>query len=344
MYSFKNDYSEGCHPRILDELIRTNLEQTVGYGCDEHCEHARALIRDAIACPGAEIHFISGGTQTNLLGVAAGLRPYEAVIAAATGHIAAHESGAIEATGHKVLTVEAPESKLTPELITAVYDAHREEYCPQPGMVYLSNATEWGAVYTKTELTAISECCRKLGLLLFLDGARLAQALTARGSDLTLPDLARLTDLFYIGGTKNGALFGEALVLVNPVLQPHFRTHLKQRGGMLAKGRMLGIQFEALFQDQLYFQLGRYANDQAQRLQDGMRALGYPMYLDSPTNQIFPIVTAQQLKALEELCLFEVQAQLSDGRTVIRLCTSWATPEEDVDGFLAALTQSTNRN
>lgn len=335
MYSFKNDYSEGCHPRILEALTRTNLDQTVGYGCDEHCAAAADAIRRVISCPSADVHFISGGTQTNLLAVAACLRPYQGVIAAAAGHIAAHESGAIEATGHKVLTIPAPESKLTPDLIRQVYDAHREEFCPQPGMVYLSDATEWGAVYSKAELTALSQCCRELGLYLFLDGARIAQAMAV--SDVTLADVAALTDLFYIGGTKNGALFGEALVLVNPALHPHFRTLLKQRGGMLAKGRMLGIQFEELFRDDLYFQLGRLAVERAARLQDGLRALGYPMYVDSPTNQIFPIVTPEQRHRFSELCLFEEMEALDDGRTVIRLCTSWATPEQAVEELLRAL-------
>lgn len=336
MYSFKNDYSEGCHPRILEALTRTNLDQTVGYGCDEHCEHAAMLIREAIDFPYAQIHFISGGTQTNLLAVSACLRPYQGVISAATGHIAGHESGAIEATGHKVLTIPAPEGKLTPDLIRQVYDAHQEEYCPQPGMVYLSDATELGTVYSKAELSAISACCRELGLFLFLDGARIAQAMAV--SDLTLADIAALTDAFSIGGTKNGALFGEALVLVSPALRhTHFRTLLKQRGGMLAKGRMLGIQFEALFQDGLYYELGRRAVEQADRLQKGLRALGYPMYVESPTNQIFVILTPEQLARFQELCLFEVQEVLPDGRTAIRLCTSWATPAEAVDELLGAL-------
>ena len=234
-----------------------------------------------------------------------------------------------------MLTVPAPESKLTPDLIRQVYNAHREEYCPQPGMVYLSDAKEWGTVYSKAELTALSACCRELGLSLFLDGARIAQALAA--SDLTLADVARLTDLFYIGGTKNGALFGEALVLINPSLKPHFRTLLKQRGGMLAKGRILGLQFEELFRDGLYFELGRHAVEQAARLQDGLLALGYPMYVASPTNQIFPVVTAQQLERISRLCLFEGMESLEDGRSVIRLCTSWATPAQAVDDFLRAL-------
>lgn len=335
MYSFKNDYSEGCHPRILEALTRTNLDQTVGYGCDGHCEHAAALIRQAIACPDAQIHFISGGTQTNLLAVSACLRPYQGVISAAAGHIAGHESGAIEATGHKVLTIPAPEGKLTPDLIRQVCAAHQEEYCPQPGMVYLSDATELGTVYSKAELSAISACCRDLGLFLFLDGARVAQAMAV--SDLTLADIAALTDAFSIGGTKNGALLGEALVLVHPSLPPHFRTLLKQRGGMLAKGRILGIQFEVLFQDGLYDELGRQAVERADRLQSGLKALGYPMYVESPTNQIFVILTPEQLARFQELCLFEVQEVLADGRTAIRLCTSWATPAEAVDGLLDAL-------
>lgn len=332
MFNFKNDYSEGCHPRILDALTHTNLDQTVGYGLDEHCANAAALIRKAIGCEQADVHFLVGGTQTNLTAISAFLRPHQCVLAAATGHVNVHETGAIEATGHKVVTRPAPEGKLTPALIQDMVDEHTDEHMVKPGMVYLSQSTELGTVYTKAELEAIRDCCRKNSLLFYLDGARLSCALDA--CDVTLTDLPKLCDAFYIGGTKNGMLFGEAMVIVNDALKADFRFFIKQRGGMLAKGRLLGIQFEEQFRDGLYLELGRHANAMAQRLQDAMTKKGYPMLQHSPTNQVFPILTAEQYERFSSIVLFETWASLPDGRKAIRLVTSWATKQETVDDFL----------
>ena len=250
MYSFRNDYSEGAHPKVLQRLIDTNLEQTCGYALDPLSDAARETVRRVCAAPEADVHFISGGTQTNLLTIAAFLRPYEAVIAPYTAHISLHEAGAIEATGHKVCAVETPDGKLTAEMVASVADGHTDEFMVRPRMVYISDSTELGTIYTKAELTALRRCCDERGLYLFLDGARLGSALTAPGNDLTLPDLAALTDAFYIGGTKNGALFGEALVLKQPL--ERFRWHMKQRGAILAKGRTMALQFQALLEDGTY--------------------------------------------------------------------------------------------
>lgn len=337
MFSFKNDYSEGCHPLILEALTRTNLEQTVGYGLDEHCIHASELIRNAFSCPDADIHFLCGGTQTNLTAIAAFLRPHHCVIAASTGHVNVHETGAIEATGHKVITLPTEQGKLTPEHIQQLAADHTDEHMVKPGLVYISQSTELGTVYTLAELEAISHCCRENGLLLYLDGARLGCALSSADCDMRPADLSRLCDAFYIGGTKNGALFGEALVIVNEALKPDFRFFLKQRGGMLAKGRLLGIQFEELFRDDLFFQIGRHANGLAQQLQDELETMNIPMLLRSPTNQIFPILTPDLYARFKSLALFEDWSTLPDGRRVIRLVTSWATTQQQVDDFLRSL-------
>ena len=337
MFNFKNDYSEGCHPQILEALTRTNFESTVGYGMDPYCAGAAQRIREAVRCPEADVHFLMGGTQTNQTAIAAFLRPHQCVIAAATGHVNVHETGAIEATGHKVITLPAPDGKLTPDLIQALVDGHPDEHMVKPGLVYISQSTELGTVYSKTELEAVSACCRANRLYLYLDGARLACGLTAEGCGLTLADLPRLCDAFYIGGTKNGLLFGEALVIVNDALKPDFRYHIKQRGGMLAKGRLLGVQFGALFQDDLYLSLGRHSNLLARKLTDGLKALGYPMFVESPTNQIFPVIPNEKLSLFASLCLYEVWGKVDDGHTAIRLVTSWASREEDIDAFLSAL-------
>ncbi len=337
MFNFKNDYSEGCHPRILDALNRTNLEQTVGYGLDEHCANAAALIRKAIGCERADVHFLVGGTQTNLTAISAFLRPHHCVLAAATGHVNVHETGAIEATGHKVVTRPTSNGKLTAALIQEMVDEHTDEHMVKPGLVYLSQSTELGTVYTKAELETIHACCRKNNLLLYVDGARLACALTSNACDVTLTDLPRLCDAFYIGGTKNGMLFGEALVIVNDALKKDFRFLIKQRGGMLAKGRLLGIQFEEQFRDGLYLELGRHANAMAQRLQDGLIAKGYPMLQHSPTNQVIPILTQEQYEHFPSFALFETWATLPDGCKAIRLVTSWATEQNTVDSFLNQL-------
>ncbi len=335
MYHFQNDYSQGCHPRVLDALTRTNLDATTGYGLDPYCSEAAEIIRQAFACPDAAVHFLVGGTQTNQTAISAFLRPHQCVLAAETGHVNVHETGAIEATGHKVVTRPCPDGKLTPELIQDMVDAHPDEHTVKPGLVYLSQSTEIGTVYTKAELERIRACCTKNGLYLYLDGARLACGLAAEGTGLAMEDMPKLCDAFYAGGTKNGLLFGEALVIVNDALKPDFRYHIKQRGGMLAKGRLLGVQFGALFRDGLFLELGRHANSMAQKLARGMQSLGYPMFVDSPTNQIFPIVSHDELAKFQSLCTFEVWSALDGNRTAIRLVTSWATTEEEVDGFLS---------
>ena len=337
MYSFRNDYSEGAHPQVLQALTDTNAVQTVGYGMDPYCQAAADTIRRLCAAPDADVHFLVGGTQVNLVTIDAFLPSYEAVIAAQTGHVSTHETGAIEATGHKVCTVESPDGKLTPALVESVLAQHNgTEHMVLPRLVYISDTTEIGTIYTKAELTALRRCCDAHGLVLYLDGARLGSALTAPGNDLTLPDLAALTDAFTIGGTKNGALFGEALVLTRPL--PHYRWHMKQRGAVLAKGRLLGIQFQALLEDGLYFDLARHANQLALRLRDGIAALGYPFPVDSPSNQQFPVLPNATVQKLQELGYeFEIDHVVDADHTCIRLVTSWATPESAMESFLRDL-------
>ena len=339
MYSFRNDYSEGAHPRVLQALTDTNLEQTCGYGLDPRCDTARDTIRRLCAAPGADVHFLVGDTQANLVTIAALLQPYEAVIAAHTAHVNTHETGAIETTGHKVCSIFSPDGKLTPALVETVLAEHNgTEHMVAPRMVYVSDTTEIGTVYTKAELEALRRCCDAHSLYLFLDGARLGSALTSPVNDLTLPELAALTDVFYIGGTKNGALFGEALVVNGSVPRDHFRWFMKQRGAMLAKGRLLGVQFQALLEDGLYFDMARHANDTAFRLRDGIIALGYPFPVPSPSNQQFPVLPNTVMDQLREMGYeFEVDAPVDDTHTRIRLVTSWSTPEAAVEKFLADL-------
>lgn len=335
MYSFRNDYSEGAHPKVLQALMDTNLEQTCGYGADAYCRQAATTIRRLCAAPEADVHFLVGGTQTNLTVIASLLQPYEAVIAASTGHVNVHEAGAIEATGHKVCAVPSPDGKLTPELAESAA-GDRQEHMVYPRMVYISDTTEIGTVYTREELTALRQYCDRHNMLLYLDGARLGSALVSPENDLTLPEIAALTDAFYIGGTKNGALFGEALVFSSP--NEHFRWHLKQRGAMLAKGRLLGLQFQALLQDGLYLDLARHANEAAFRLREGLTALGYPFLAPSPSNQQFPILPNPTVKQLQTMGYeFEIQQAMDGDHTCIRLVTSWATPKEAVDQFLQDL-------
>ena len=286
------------------------------------------------------MHFLVGGTQTNLTAAAAFLRPWEAVIAADTGHIAVHETGAIEATGHKVYVVPGVDGKLTPAAIrTAVRDHQTgtEEHMVLPRMVYVSDSTELGTIYTRAELQALSDTCRELGLYLYLDGARMAMALTAQGNDLVPEDFAQLCDAFYLGGTKNALLFGEALVIVNNALKPYFRNVMKQHGGMLAKGRLLGVQFAAILQDDLWLQTARHANELAQRLAAALTAMGVPLYAASPTNQVFPIFTNAQVEALRQDFSFEFIARVDENHSAIRFVTSWATRPEDVDALICAV-------
>lgn len=337
MYSFNNDYSEGAHPKILEAMINANLTQNDGYGLDVHCLRAAELIRQEIRRDDADIHFITGGTQTNLITIGTALRPWQAVIATDKGHINVHETGAIEATGHKVLAMPSPDGKLTPALIRQALDRHTDEHMVQPKMVYISNSTEIGTQYTKTELEAIHHICRQKDLYLFLDGARLGSALTSQINDLTMEDIACLTDVFYIGGTKNGALFGEALVICHPDLKPDFRYMVKQRGAMMAKGWLLGIQFEELFQNNLFYDMASHANEMALILRKGIEACGYHFYSASSTNQLFPVFPDSILEKLGESFLFSVQEKVDDRHTAIRLVTSWATNEEECRRFIKIL-------
>lgn len=337
IYSFNNDYSEGAHPRILQALMETNLSQNNGYSMDSHTDHARELIRSEIRREDADIHMIVGGTQTNMLAICTALRPHQAVICAETGHINVHETGAIEATGHKVLGAASGDGKLTPVHIREILGRHTDEHMVQPKMVYISNSTEVGTQYTRAELEALSQFCRQHGLYLFMDGARMGAALTSRSNDLTLADIARLTDLFYIGGTKNGALFGEALVILHPDLKPDFRYIIKQRGAMLAKGWLLGIQFEELFQNNLFYEMADHANEMADRLRKGIADCGCAFRWPSTTNQLFPILPNHVMDGLAQDFLFSVQEVIDSRHTCIRLVTSWATRPEAVEAFLQKL-------
>ena len=337
MYYLKNDYSQGCHPKLLEALTQTNLEATSGYGIDPYCEQAAARIRETFSCPQADVHFLVGGTPANLILIDHALRSYEAALTVSTGHIAVHEASSVEATGHEVLTYPAQDGKVTPAIIEQALIDNPDEHTATPGLVYISDATEIGTIYTKAELEALHACCQAHGLYLYLDGARLGTALTSPENDLRPQDLPRLTDAFYIGGTKNGAMFGEAMVLVNDQLKRHFRSSMKQHGGILAKGRLLGVQFSALFEDGLWFQLATHANQQAKTLQDGLIAKGVPLMVHSPTNQLFPIFSNRQIQQLSEHIAFEIWGPWDETHSVIRLVTSWATTPETVSAFLQAI-------
>lgn len=340
MIRFDSDYTEGCHPKVLEALEKTNFEQHPGYGGDTHCARAAALIRDACAAPDADVHFLVGGTQVNTVVIAAALRPWEGVLSAETGHIACHETGAIEAAGHKVLTLPHENGKLSAsrlrEAIAALREDPNAEHIVQPGMVYLSQPTEFGTVYSRTELTAISELCRASGLPLYLDGARLGCALYAE-PELTLADYARLCDVFTIGGTKLGCLFGEAAVICSDALKPCFRNVMKQRGGMLAKGRLLGVQFEAMFTDGLYYECGKNAVEAARRIRAALTEKGLELAFDSPTNQLFVTLTRRQRAALEQDFALGVWDTTGGETDTLRICTSWATTTEQTDALIAAI-------
>lgn len=332
--SFKDDYSEGAHIRILQKLLKTNLEQQTGYGEDLYCTEAAQLIRQKINNPDADIHFVSGGTQANLIILSCILKPFESVIAATTGHIAVHEAGAIENTGHKINTVTTENGKLTPEKIQPILYFHTDEHMVKPRVVYISNTTEIGTVYTKKELTYLSEFCRRNQLLLYMDGARLGSALTCITNDITLAELSSLMDLFYIGGTKNGALLGETIVINNPRLKDNFRFHMKQKGALLAKGRVLGIQFLELFRDDLFFELGKHSNQMAQILIEGIKKKGFSFMIEPASNQIFPILPNRIIKQLEEKYDFYIWQKTDKKHSAIRLVTSWATNEKSVEMFI----------
>lgn len=334
MIRFESDYTEGAHERILRRLAATNDEQTPGYGADDHCARAREYIAKACRADNAAIHFLVGGTQTNATVIAAILRPHQGAVTAATGHIAVHETGAVEATGHKVLTLPSDDGKISAAQVRALYDAHysdvTHEHMVQPGLVYISHPTENGTTYSKAELTALSEVCRQCGLPLFLDGARLGYGLAAPGNDLTLADIAALCDIFYIGGTKVGALMGEAVVIVNDALKKDFRYAIKQRGGMLAKGRILGIQFETLFEDGLYYEISRHAVEMAMLIRAAFAAKGFPFRYDSTTNQQFPILPDEALAKLGAKYACSFWEKIDARHSAVRFCTSWATKRENV--------------
>jgi len=332
--SFCNDYSEGAHPRLLEMLASSNLVQEDGYGNDSLSLQARNLLRRELDTPEADIHFVSGGTQANLIVLASMLKPYESVIAADSGHINVHETGAIEATGHKVHSIASHDGKLAARDIQELVALHGDEHMVKPRVVFISNATEVGTVYTKSELEDIVRVCRDHALYLYMDGARLGSALVSEASDLSLAELARLVDVFYVGGTKNGALLGEAIVINAKELQPYFRYHIKQRGGMLAKGRVIGSQFVGFFTDGLYFDLARHACAMGMKMAQGLKGQGISFFSPVQTNQIFPVLSNTLIKELQKSYTFYVWEPVDPDHSAIRLVTSWATREEQVDSFL----------
>lgn len=339
--SFASDYMEGAHPLILEKFIETNMEQTAGYGLDPYSQSAEEKIRQACQAPDAAVKFLVGGTQTNATVINSLLRSYQGVIAADSGHIAVHEAGAIEFGGNKVISLPAQQGKLSAEQVeTYLADFYQDEayqHMVQPGMVYISQPTELGTIYSLAELEALSAVCKAYGIPLFLDGARLAYALASQENDVTLADLARLCDVFYIGGTKCGAFFGEAVVLPNSQLIPHFFTAIKQHGALLAKGRLLGIQFDTLFTDDLYGKIGQQAVEAAMALQEALKNKGYRLLFEASCNQVFVIANQEELARLSELMDFALWEKYSEEDTVIRLTTNWATDIADVERVIAVL-------
>jgi len=334
-FSFKNDYSEGCHPQILESLLRNNLDQQAGYGEDDYSKKAKDLIKNKIEAQDADVYFVSGGTQANLIVISSILRPYQCVISAVTGHILNNETGAIEATGHKILSIEKEDGKLFPSDIIPVLESHQNiPHQVMPKLVYISNSTELGTIYTKKELQDLSAFCKKNNLYLFMDGARLGHALTSEISDLELKDIAQLTDVFYLGGTKNGALLGEAIIVNNKILQEDFAFNIKQKGALLAKGRLLGIQFLELMQNDLYFGLAKNANQQAMKIKNALSERGVQFLSDTYTNQIFPILDNQIIEVLSKKFEFYVWKKVDENLSAIRLITSWNTNNTAVEEFI----------
>ena len=339
MIYFHSDYCQGAHPKVMEALNKTNLEFTDGYGIDPHCEHAAELVKELIGKCDCSVHFLVGGTPCNVTLIAAALRPYEAVISARTGHAYVHETGGVEATGHRVIVDDGVNGKLTPELSDRAYGEYQDEHTVLPKLVYVSHPTEIGSIYSKAEMTSIRKKCDEIGLYLYLDGARLGTALTSSKNDLSIQEIAALCDAFYIGGTKNGALFGEALVINDPAINDHFRWMMKRQAGILAKGRLLGVQFEALLEggeNSIYYEMASHSNRLADKLRDGLKALGVGFYSDSPTNQICPVLPAAAVNELRRDFFFYDWAQASDGMQPVRLVTSWGTTDEDVVAFLNA--------
>jgi len=341
MIHFNCDYSEGAHPKVLEKLIKTNLEQTAGYGVDQYCLKAAELIKEKCERQDLDVHFLVGGTQVNLTVISAALRSHQGVISIETGHINTHESGAIEAIGHKVLALPSNDGKLTAFQIQTTFDQHfndeNHEHMVQPKLVYISNPTEIGTIYSKAELTEISETCKKNDLLLYMDGARLGYGLCAQDNDLDLPSIAQLCDVFYIGGTKQGALFGEALVICNESLKKDFRYIIKQKGGMLAKGRLLGVQFIALFEEDLYFEMATHANKMAILIKEAFIKKGYGFLVPSTTNQQFPIIPDEVLKSLKENFEYCFIERVDNKHSAVRFCTSWATDLNAVEQLIAEI-------
>ena len=341
MLQFQCDYSEGAHPRILQALCDTNFEQTPGYGEDIYCQRASELICQKCNAPRASVHFLVGGTQANFILLAAALRPHQGAVCAQSGHINVHESGAVEACGHKVLPLPSTDGKIYAQQVKEYVSAHWQdpthEHMVQPKLVYISNPTEVGTIYTKAELTALYSVCQENGLYLYIDGARLGFALTCRENDLTLSDIASLCDAFTIGGTKAGALFGEALVIQNHALKQDFRYILKQKGGMLAKGRLLGLQFLTLLGDDLYFALCRHGNEMARKIRQSCEQNNIPLLFDSPTNQQFPILANQDLARLSQQFAYSYWQAVDESHTAVRFCTSWATTPENPQARCSAL-------
>ena len=347
MIYFNNDYSEGCHEKVMERLLATNMVQTPGYGEDAYCAAAAAKIRKKCGREDVAVHFLVGGTQTNMTVIDAALRPHQGALGADTAHINVHETGAVEATGHKVLWVPHHDGKITAQQVEDTVQEHYAstsfEHTVQPKLVYISNPTELGTLYTRAELESLSAVCRARGLYLFVDGARLGYGLAARGNDVTMEDLANLCDVFYIGGTKVGALFGEAVVITNPALQEDFRYLIKQHGGMLAKGRLLGVQFDALMEDDLYEKIAAHANRLADKLRHCLKELGVPFLVENTTNQLFPVLPDEVLDALAEDFAFSEQERVDETHRAVRFCTSWATKEESVDALCIRLRQLLGR-
>ena len=345
MVSFESDYIAGAHPEVLRRLTETNSEPLPGYGSDRYCESAKEKIRNAAGIPDAEIAFLSGGTQANAVVISSMLADYEGVIAAKTGHISTHEAGAIEYTGHEVLELPQEEGKIAPETLekylSGYFADENREHMTYPGMVYLSWPTEYGTLYSRAELESISGICRRYGIPLYLDGARLAYGLMSREADLDLPAIAELCDVFYIGGTKVGALCGEAVVFTKGNMPKHFLTSVKKRGALLAKGRLEGVQFDALFTDGLYFRIGRHAVGLAEKMKEILSAHGIPLAIHSPTNQQFPVLEDGMLERLAGKVAYSFWEKKDENHTVIRLATGWSTSEEDLQALDAALAEIT---
>lgn len=334
MLLFHNDYNEMCHPKVMEKVLAHQNEQMDGYGTDSHCRAAADRIRALCGDNDLDVHFLVGGTQTNLTVIDAALRPHQGAIGPETAHINAHETGAVEATGHKVLQLPGVNGKITAKQVENAVLAHRAdesfEHIVQPKLVYISDSTELGTIYYLDELQALYNVCRKYGLYLFVDGARLGYAMAAEDNDITLADMARLTDAFYIGGTKVGAMFGEAVVISNPAIKEDFRYLIKQHGGMLAKGWLLGLQFEALLEDDLYFKVSKHAVAMAEKIRETLKGLGYTFYVENTTNQVFPILPDSLLEKLKKEFTFCEQIRVDDTHRAVRFCTSWATKEENV--------------